>query len=383
VDRLNGRLHLKAWAGCLLAAVAWPLLAHAHDAGLSTARVVLNDTSMELRVAFAPADVTALLPVRDRVSEWTVETVALHEPALRELGAMLYVVRAGGRRLPVTDEGVTLVTDDRLEFFFRYARPDRDVGAVEFEALNLGALPSTHREYFSAVNARRVEVVSQILKATEPVVTLPLFVSAATGPTEGDGVQVRVGEGAVGTFGGFFLLGVEHIWTGYDHLLFLFGLLLVCRTLRSVAVIITAFTVAHSLTLAVATLGWIHLSGAFVEPAIAASIIYVGVENLLRKGKEPHGRGWLTFGFGLVHGFGFASVLADLGVGRDGTGIVQPLLAFNLGVELGQLAVAAALLPLLMRLRRYPVVAAWALPASSMGIVLAGTWWLLERVWPA
>ncbi|HEY9250377.1 MAG TPA: HupE/UreJ family protein [Rariglobus sp.] len=296
---------------------------------------------------------------------------------------MLYAVRAGGHRLPPSEEGVALMAGDRLEFFFLYARPAREAGRVEFEALNLGALSPAHREFFSAVDSGGVEIVSRMLGSAEPVVTLPLPVPDAGMPKEGDGSQARAGERTAGTFGGFLLLGIEHIWTGYDHLLFLFGMLLVCRTLRPVAVIITAFTLAHSLTLAVATLGWISLPGSFVEPAIAASIIYVGVENLLRKGTEPRGRGWLTFAFGLVHGFGFASVLADLGVGRDGTGIGQPLLAFNLGVELGQLAVAAVVLPLLLRLRRYPVVAGRVLPASSMVIVLAGTWWLLERVWPA
>lgn len=247
--------------------------------------------------------------------------------------------------------------------------------------MNLGALPSSHREFFSAVDAGGVEMAIRMLSAAEPVATVPLADSKA--PKEGGLPSEHEDGKTAGTFGGFLLLGIEHIWTGYDHLLFLFGMLLVCRTLRSVAVIITAFTLAHSLTLAVATLGWISLPGSFVEPVIAASIIYVGVENLLRKGKEPRGRGWLTFAFGLVHGFGFASVLADLGVGRDGTGIVQPLLAFNLGVEAGQLAVAAVVLPLLLRLRRYPFVAERVLPASSMVIVLAGMWWLLERVWLA
>src|SRR5207244_972928 len=95
--------------------------------------------------------------------------------------------------------------------------------------------------------------------------------------------------GETPTFWGFFRLGIEHIWTGYDHLLFLFALLVVCRSFRSIVAIVSCFTIAHSITLALATLEVVNLPSRFVEPAIAASIVFVGVENLWRRGVEPKG----------------------------------------------------------------------------------------------
>jgi hypothetical protein len=152
----------------------------------------------------------------------------------------------------------------------------------------------------------------------------------------------------------YLRLGIEHIFTGYDHLAFLFGLLVVAGLgslragLRSVAGIVTAFTVAHSLTLIAAGLGWVRLPPRVVEPAIALSIAYVAVENLVVP--RPRGRWLLTFGFGLVHGFGFASVLREIGL--PPRGLVLSLVSFNLGVEIGQLAVVALVAPALHLLGR-------------------------------
>ena len=140
------------------------------------------------------------------------------------------------------------------------------------------------------------------------------------------------------------LLGVKHIWTGYDHLLFLSALLLVCPTFKSAIQVVACFTVAHSLTLAFATLNLVWVSSRVVEPAIAASIVYIGIENLFRP-EAPKSRWLVTFVFGLVHGLGFASVLRDMGVASSTTGVAVPLVGFNLGVETGQLVIACLLLP--------------------------------------
>jgi hypothetical protein len=147
----------------------------------------------------------------------------------------------------------------------------------------------------------------------------------------------------------YLVLGIEHIFTGYDHLAFLFGLLAVAgfdklrSGLRYVLGVVTAFTVAHSLTLISAGLGWFRLPSSYVEPAIALSIAYVAVENLLVA--QPRHRWLETFGFGLVHGFGFASVLRDIGL--PPRGLVLSLLSFNVGVEAGQLAVVSLVAPAL------------------------------------
>jgi hydrogenase/urease accessory protein HupE len=175
----------------------------------------------------------------------------------------------------------------------------------------------------------------------------------------------------------FLFLGVEHILTGYDHLAFLLALLLGGGSLRRNAKIITSFTVAHSLTLAFATLGLISIPAAIVEPVIAASIVFVGLENLFRR--RVAARWLVTFVFGLVHGLGFASALRELGIGGLGVRAAIPLVSFNLGVELAQVAIAALVLPLVWRLERRADFAPKYVPALSLAITFAGVYWFLIR----
>jgi hydrogenase/urease accessory protein HupE len=190
------------------------------------------------------------------------------------------------------------------------------------------------------------------------------------------------GQAAIVTGGGqlsFFTLGVEHIITGYDHLLFLAALLLVCRNFREAAGIITCFTVAHSITLALAALDVVHLSPRLVEPLIAASIVYVAIENLAGKHRMQW-RAGVTFAFGLLHGLGFAGVLREIGLGSTTRGIAIPLLNFNLGVEAGQLAIAALLLPVLFALKRRDIFDQRAVPACSVIVGVLGAYWMVTRV---
>ena len=182
------------------------------------------------------------------------------------------------------------------------------------------------------------------------------------------------------SFEPFFRLGFEHIFTGYDHLLFLLGLLLVCTRWRALGVIVTCFTVGHSLTLVLATLGWVNLPPGVTEPLIALTILWVGLENIWWGNAEPAGRWAVTLLFGVVHGFGFATVLRDLGVGTGGRPLLVPLFAFNLGVECGQLMFAAIVLPLLLWLRRSPWFWKRGVPILSGAVASTGLYWLLERV---
>jgi hydrogenase/urease accessory protein HupE len=181
------------------------------------------------------------------------------------------------------------------------------------------------------------------------------------------------------TFAAFLKLGIEHILLGLDHLLFLAGLLLVSRSWRSIVTVVTSFTVAHSLTLVLATLNLVSLPSRWSEPLIAASILWVGMENILRKG-EKQSRWAVAFFFGLVHGFGFANVLRDLGLGKGGQGIALPLFSFNLGVEVGQLAVAAIAVPLFWKLAESPHFGSRWRPVLSGFVAAAGAFWLVERL---
>lgn len=180
--------------------------------------------------------------------------------------------------------------------------------------------------------------------------------------------------GVGGVAADYLLLGVEHILTGWDHLLFLTGLLLGVRTLREAAWVVTGFTLSHSITLALAAVGWVVLPASLVEPAIALTVVWVGVENLT--GDHPRRRVALTTALGLVHGLGFAGLLAELGL-PDGRRL-PALLAFNGGVELGQFAVVLTTWPLLQRLReaRGGAVARWA----SVGVAAVGLGWFVQRV---
>lgn len=182
--------------------------------------------------------------------------------------------------------------------------------------------------------------------------------------------------GALG-LAGWIELGVFHIFTGYDHLAFLVALLLVGQGWRRVLWMVTSFTIAHSITLGATALGLIPLGPSqqrWVEVAIAASIVFVAVENLVRK--EHRHRALVTFGFGLVHGFGFASVLASYGLGQS---VAAGLLGFNLGVELGQACIVLVLFPLVRVLQRRPVAAGWVTRIASAGIFAAGGFWLVQR----
>ena len=185
--------------------------------------------------------------------------------------------------------------------------------------------------------------------------------------------------------------GVWHIWIGADHILFLLSLLLPAVLRREngrwtplpalrpaaleVARVVTAFTAAHSITLSLAGLGLVSLGSRWIESVIAASVVLAALNNLW---PVVNGRRWaVAFGFGLVHGLGFASVLADLGLPSDA--LATALVGFNLGVELGQLAIVGAFLPLAFVLRGTLAYRRVAFPLGSLAIALVALVWLVER----
>jgi hypothetical protein len=191
--------------------------------------------------------------------------------------------------------------------------------------------------------------------------------------------------------------GVWHIWIGFDHILFLLSLLLpavgtwvlrpgggrpVWQPVPRLSVagwevlrIVTAFTLAHSVTLSLATLGWVALPSRLVEATIAASVVLAALNNVW---PLFQGRRWaVAFGFGLIHGFGFASVLADLGLPQQALALA--LLGFNLGVEAGQLAIVAVFLPWAFALRRGVFYRRWVLTGGSLAIAALAALWFVER----
>lgn len=197
--------------------------------------------------------------------------------------------------------------------------------------------------------------------------------------------------GAWQTLGQYLVDGVWHIWIGYDHILFLLALLLPAVLVRregrwepapqlggavkEVFKVVTAFTLAHSITLSLAALEVVTLPSRWVESAIAASVIVAALSNL--RGGES--RRWvMAFVFGLIHGFGFASVLADLGLPKDA--LVLALVGFNVGVELGQLAIVAVFLPLAFSLRSTRFYRVGVLKGGSVLVAMLAAWWLVQRL---
>ncbi len=181
----------------------------------------------------------------------------------------------------------------------------------------------------------------------------------------------------------YLILGVEHILLGIDHLLFVLALLFLVQGWRRVIVTITAFTVAHSITLAAATLGFVHVPQAPVEASIALSIVFVACEIVRsRAGRANIAERWpwlVAFVFGLLHGFGFAGALREVGVPEDAIPIA--LLFFNVGVEVGQLVFIAAVLGVIALLRRVPgTMPAWGWRVAVYGIGSIAMYWTLERV---
>jgi hypothetical protein len=215
--------------------------------------------------------------------------------------------------------------------------------------------------------------------------------SAVLDPAAGAQTFELNGAGAWETFGQFLREGVWHIWIGFDHILFLMSLLLPAVLVRRASIwqpaatlreslidvvkVITAFTVAHSITLSLAALGSVSLPSAMVESAIAISVVLAALNNLFPLFQR--GRWMVAFGFGLIHGFGFASVLADLGLPQHALALA--LVAFNVGVELGQLAIVVVFVPVAFALRSTLLYRRAVLAGGSWAIAALATVWFVER----
>ncbi len=336
---------------------------HAHDPGLSAAALRMTDSELTAHLTFARRELESLVPIdADHDGSVSAEEFAIARPHLDAMAPRLVEVRVDGLRIEGQVTAVQLDPSDALNFYLRFPRPSGS--QLHVNASILPKLARGHRQYVSVRDAAGGLIVDRMLDADHSILDLS---------------QVHATEAsAMPSFKQFLHLGVAHIVTGYDHLLFLFGLLIVGSSFWSAWRIITSFTVAHSITLALATFDVVQLPPSLVEPLIAVSIMYVGLENLFRR--DLHRRWLLTFGFGLVHGLGFASVLRDLGIGAGGSGgDVVPLLAFNFGVELGQIAIALLVLPLMWQAQRLPQFFPRFATSCSIFVMLAGTYWLFER----
>jgi hydrogenase/urease accessory protein HupE len=301
-----------------------PALALAHAVGLSQGTYTRTHDGLEASLTFTRAEVMTAAG-QSEVAPWLAQLIEVNG-------------------CTVSEQRVRPAEDDGLTFYARWTCASDASAQVTLRLL--GRLSPGHRHFAG-------EAVLSAADAT---------FDPGRPPARG--------------FLSLVALGVEHILSGWDHLLFLLGMVLMVTRRRDVLAVVTAFTVAHSLTLGASVLGFVSPSPRLVEPIIALSIAWVGMENLFKKQFSTRWR--VAFGFGLLHGFGFAGALGD--VGASVAELPRVLAGFNLGVELGQLAVLALILPVLAWARRFEFACPRLSPALSMLVVVPGVVCFVARI---
>ena len=337
--------------------------AFAHDVGLSRGSYSVDGRTVRAELVFSRREITALVPALDADNDGrlSAEEIESSRPPLKKMLVDRIRVTAGDAGCPGKLVSAASTDQDGVEIRADYECPSPiQRAALKFDVLE--DLAAGHRHIGRVVSGAQVveTVVSRANRTLE--------LDAAPGvPAKAPEKRAPLS---------LLSLGVEHILTGYDHLTFLLGLVLVGGRWRSILWVVTAFTVAHSITLGLAALGVWAPRPSIIEPMIAVSIAYVGVENFFVKNAEKRWR--ITFPFGLIHGFGFAGALQEVALPR--AEVPLALFLFNLGVEVGQLSVLALALPLLALIRKKPWFEKSGVRILSAAIVIAGIVMFIARV---
>jgi hydrogenase/urease accessory protein HupE len=343
-------LILLLTAGCLRHTV------HAHPFSQSGSRLAVSGRDIRATVTINLLDFHSMpdidenrdnrisYPELDEAIEGIVAAVRQH-----------FVVHSSGAPIQTTVERYQLADETmvRLDLLYRFAG---DVTTIDVTSTLATVTQPNHRHLMSVTSGALTH--EAILDLDRPGATFD-----TTGATS-----------YLSTFGSFLRLGVEHIFTGYDHLAFLVGLLIATASFRSLVKIVTSFTVAHSITLGLATFDAVVLPTRVTESLIALSIGYVAAENLLRPRAFERYR--ITFLFGLVHGFGFSTILRQMQLPRRN--LALSLFSFNVGVELGQLLFVAIVFPAML----YLAASRWrdrVRSAVSFGVVCLSMYWFVQR----
>lgn len=363
---------------CLVVALAWAQRASAHAIGVSTAEYAATGAVVTAKLAFARGDVIGMAPEvdADRDGRLSPAELVTGRGAIESHVARKILVAGDAEPCAPAVRDVSLSDQDGVEIVATYTckvQPSR----FEIEAGFLAGLPHGHRHIARGVGVTTEDVMlhrSDLRFAVTPKVAAadasatPKAEKAPASPSLASSVK---------SFFQMVWMGVEHILTGPDHLLFLFGLIIVRGRLKSILAVITAFTVGHSITLALSALDVWTPRPQLIEAAVALSIAYVGIENFFVK--SARGRWRVSFPFGFIHGFAFAGALRELDLPRERLPLA--LFSFNLGVELGQLAVLVRVLPFILLARIY---LKWFQPkgvkALSAAVVVAGLAWFVLRV---
>jgi hydrogenase/urease accessory protein HupE len=356
---MSARTTMRGWL--IAALVAWSIPAAAHPAPFSYIDVRLNGAAVELTVVahiydlahdLAVTDVSKLLEPSDLAVQRERVTSLLSGRLQLTIDGVATAINGWSPPEPLRDR-----QSIRIGARITLARP---AGVVALSALMFPYDPA-HQTFVNIYDADAL--MKQAILDKDRIA-----VDYYAGTTQGTFAVVRKFIGA----------GIHHILIGPDHLLFLIGLLLLGGSLRQHVLVVSAFTAAHTVTLSLAALNIFSPPARIVEPAIALSIIYVGADNLTVGGGRDV-RAWIAFGFGLVHGFGFAGVLREMDLPARALG--WSLLSFNVGVEIGQLVVVVAVASALSAIRaRSEMLGRRVAFAGSLVVIAAGAFWFIERV---
>jgi hydrogenase/urease accessory protein HupE len=351
--------------------------ADAHAIGLSTGEYTAKGETVTVKLAFARGEVASVLPNLDENRDGHITAFEV-ESAKKDLETKVLTkvhVTSGGAACAPVLLGAALTEADGLAIDGRFDCASA-TKPFEVDLPLLDDLSHGHRHVARAVGATTHDEV--LYKGHSSFTILPgADASPASNAVAGSTSNGKAAEPShASSAWAFFKMGIEHILTGYDHLVFLLGLILLRARLKQLLAVITAFTIAHSITLAIAALGVFTPSPKFVEPAIALSIAYVGIENFFVKDASKRWR--ITFPFGLIHGFGFAGALTEINLPK--AQIPTALVSFNLGVEAGQLFAMSLVLPMVMLIRQKDWFEPRGVQVISGAVALAGGVWFVIRV---
>ncbi len=318
--------------------------------------------------------ITILLAPPSRAHETRPAYLEINETSPSQFSVLWRTPVLSGMRLPIVLKFPDDVQNIREPTFQELAD-----SLVERRVIDAGA---------SGLAGKRIEFIGLQVTITDVLVRVQMLDgrkwTTIVRPSQ-PWVEIAASQSWLGVAGTYVAQGIRHILFGYDHLLFVFALILIVRNRRVLFMTITSFTIAHSITLALATLGAVHVPRPPVEAAIALSILLLACEIVrLQHGQVSLTARWpwvVAFSFGLLHGFGFASALTDIGLPQSDVPLA--LFSFNVGVELGQLAfigVVFSVLELAKRVRLVSVIGHRALPAATYGIGILAAFWFLERL---
>jgi hydrogenase/urease accessory protein HupE len=352
-------------AAIIVALLAPERLAFAHAVGVSSGEYRLDGKVLYGDIGMSGRELARWLPALDTNQDEAIDAdeLAAGQEVLARALANGLTVQADAKGCPGSlDHAWVLEGEGGVVFQVRYTCSEVPAGLVLSMPM-LSALAPGHRHLARVFRTGKAQ--TKVLDRGHATWNL----DEANASSSEAGARFSLGWSML-------KLGVEHILTGADHLVFLLGLILVGGSFRSLLGVVSAFTLAHSITLALAALSIFAPSPLVVEPAIALSIAYVGIENLFVKDASKRWR--ITFPFGLIHGFGFASALREIALPRAQLPIA--LVSFNVGVELGQLAVLALALPFVLKARRAPWFGERGVKLLSLAIAIGGVALFIVRL---